>query len=118
MASKLENQVALGLHLSAGASDGYLTSAEYIYDETKQQSIQATIDEIKASTGDIGDFTINGQKISSNPVLTGADIAVSSSGGTTVDEAIAEAKKAGTDAQAAIDAMTAITNEEIDGACV
>lgn len=53
--TKLTNVVTLGLHLGAGASDGYLTSAEYIIDETnstdtKTQSIQTTIDNIVATT--------------------------------------------------------------------
>jgi len=51
MASKLENLVALGLHLSAGASDKYLTSAEYVFDESKEQSIQQSLDALFAAVG-------------------------------------------------------------------
>jgi len=40
------------------------------------------------------------------------------SGQSATDAAIADAKKAGTDAQSAIDAFTAITDEEITAACV
>lgn len=49
--AKLDNEVALGLHLSAGASDKYLTSAEYIYDETKGQKLQTTIDALGTGSG-------------------------------------------------------------------
>lgn len=46
MASNLSNQVALGLHLSAGASDNMLTSAVYVYDETRAQGIQESLDSL------------------------------------------------------------------------
>lgn len=42
----LTNEVTLGLHLGAGASDGYLVSAENVLDETKEQTVQATLDDM------------------------------------------------------------------------
>lgn len=48
--AKLGNEVALGLHLKSGASDGYLTSAEYIYDQTKGRSLQEAIDSLGTGT--------------------------------------------------------------------
>lgn len=49
--SSLENQVALGLHLSAGASDGYITSAEYILDEKKVQTVQESLNALFSAVG-------------------------------------------------------------------
>lgn len=49
--SSLENQVALGLHLSAGASDGYITSAEYILDENKVQTVQESLNALFSAVG-------------------------------------------------------------------
>lgn len=42
----LSNEVTLGLHLGAGASDGYLVSAENVQDATKSQTVQKTLDDI------------------------------------------------------------------------
>lgn len=42
----LDNPVTLGLHLRAGASDNYITSATELKDERRDQSVQRTLDEI------------------------------------------------------------------------
>lgn len=77
--AKLNNEVALGLHLSAGTSDGYITSAEYIYDETKNQKLQATLDALEAGSGYVlpiaSTETIGGIKVQS-----GGDFNISDTG--------------------------------------
>ena len=42
--TKLTNPSTLGLHLRAGAGDRMLTSALYVYDETRDQDVQETLD--------------------------------------------------------------------------
>lgn len=42
----LSNETQLGLHLAAGASDGYLTEAKYVYDPVNSTSIQKTLNKI------------------------------------------------------------------------
>lgn len=48
---KLSNPQAVGIHLRAGAADGYITSADQLVDETRGQSIQATLDELHEKSG-------------------------------------------------------------------
>jgi hypothetical protein len=45
---KLSNPQSVGIHLRAGAADGYITSADQLVDETRGQSIQKTLDELAA----------------------------------------------------------------------
>lgn len=80
--SKLDNITSLALHLGAGASDGYLTSSYFIYDETKGQDLQKTLDNIATVAGDASNYQVNGKKIGDNPTLTGADINVTYTGTT------------------------------------
>lgn len=57
--TKLLNPTSLGMHLSAGAGDGMLTSAEYVFDETREQSVQDTLDELVNNNGSVK--TVNGE---------------------------------------------------------
>lgn len=66
----LSNKVILGLHLAAGASDGYLASATDILNESADQSVETTLNSLK-------DSTVNGKKVSENPILNGSDISLS-----------------------------------------
>lgn len=45
----LDSEIALGLHLKAGASDLYLMNADYIHDETLDQDLQTTIDSLNSN---------------------------------------------------------------------
>lgn len=49
--SKLENPSVLGLHLTAGAADGFLTSASEVKNEKKNQSVQVSLDALFAAVG-------------------------------------------------------------------
>lgn len=73
MATKLTNQVALGLHLSAGASDGYLVSAADILDETKSQTVQATLDDIY-SKSEVDAKIANGGTFDSSQYYTKTEV--------------------------------------------
>lgn len=48
MSSSLINPTLIGSHIAPGATDGYLTSAEYIKDEQRNQTIQDTLDLLHA----------------------------------------------------------------------
>lgn len=61
--TKLISPSKLGLHLSAGAADGFLTSAHYVFDETAEQSIQKTIDELRQGGAGIADVYVNGVSV-------------------------------------------------------
>lgn len=49
--SNLSNPVKLGLHLVAGAADGYLMSADQIVDETRSQNVQTALDALFSAIG-------------------------------------------------------------------
>lgn len=61
--TSLSNPSKLGLHLSAGASDGFLTSANFILDETLNQSIQTTLDDLRTKGAGIVDVFVNGVSV-------------------------------------------------------
>lgn len=44
--TELESKVNLGLHLGAGASDGYILEAQTVLDGTLEQSVQTTLDNL------------------------------------------------------------------------
>lgn len=49
---ELKDLTGLGLHLAAGAGDGYLTRAQDILHENKGQDVQASLDALFAAIGD------------------------------------------------------------------
>lgn len=68
--SSLSAPKKMAMHLAAGASDGMLTSAIYVFDETGKQSVQEALDKIRenSSTGGITDILVNGESVVSNNI--------------------------------------------------
>lgn len=79
--SKLENPSVLGLHLTAGAADGFLTSASEVKNETKNQSVQASLDALFAAVGS----TTHGAVTEIAKSKTANNITVTYANGTTKD---------------------------------
>lgn len=84
--SKLENPSVLGLHLTAGAADGFLTSASEVKDEVKNQSVQASLDTLFAAIGS----TTNGTVTEIVKSETANTITVTYANGTTKDILVTE----------------------------
>lgn len=72
--SKLTNPIKYGGHLLSGAKDGMLTSAIAVFDETRDQSIQDTIDTLVTTGGKQGEDGKSAYDIAKENGFQGSEI--------------------------------------------